>query len=535
MKYTDIKADIKNESALYPELDLYRESFREKNESVLLEILRRNRTTEFGSLHGFSDIKNEAQYKTAVPVSVYSDYREMIRRMRNGAKDIITADPVYCCLETSGSTEAGKLFPITTKALEIYGDVMDRYLAGRSKKEEGKRFFLSFLVADTDKKCREEDVMLFTSSYYRYLYEQGILNVEKISGGRYLNFFPNACDYLYAKLWIAFADENISSMESVYLYDFLIFFQYMEDHYDEVLSDMEAGRIPSEKGFSEVERKALLDLSVSEERLRAVRRECGKGFLNIVERLWNNVGIISGIGSKAFQVEEISIRKYIGELPVWHYIYAASECVMGVPVKQDSYDYILYPGTAYYEFREENTDRILGGSELVTGQVYEPIITTFSGLYRYAMGDVLKVTGFYGELPVFRFLHRKNLVMNIAGEKLDMELLDRAVRYWARDRKTPVWQYFFCEDYKVVPAGYHGVIAPEDEKMSPWTLDEEEEARHFDHLLCLLSRDYDELRNLGSISRVELSFVDKSTFMKISSRRPSMSGQTKPQHIWRSV
>ena len=533
MKYTDLNAEINNESQIYPEPERFREDFASKNEAVLRDILRRNAATEFGEAHGFSRIETKEQYRESVPVSVYSDYRNLVQRMRNGEKALITADPVYCYLETSGSTEAGKLFPITTEALRIYGDVMDRYPAMQSADEAGRRFFLSFLVADTDRKCREEDVMLFTSAYYRFLFEQGNLDIGKISGGRYLNFFPKPCDYLYVKLWLAFADAELTSMESVYLYDFLIFFQYMEDHYLDVLSDMEAGRIPEEKDFPEAVRKALLELPVSEERIRGVHTECEKGFLNIVQRLWKKVRLISGIGSKAFQVEEISIRKYIGELPVWHYIYAASECVMGVPVEPDSYDYVLYPGTAYYEFREADVDdgRILEASELTVGGSYEPILTTFSGLYRYSMGDVLKLKGFYGELPVFRFLHRRNLVMNIAGEKLDMEILDRTVRYWARERKIPVWQYFFCEDYQSVPARYHGVIAPDTGDLS---VDEEVEAKHFDRLLRLLSRDYDELRDLGSISEAELSFVDKSTFMQISAGRRQMSGQTKPQHIWRN-
>ena len=530
MKPTDDKFN----PSVYPELELYKGDFGRKNEKVLLEILRRNGSTEVGLAHGFPTIENEEQYRDRVPVSGYKAYRDPVRRMREGEKDILTADPVYCYLKTSGSTEAGKVFPITVETLKRYGDVLDRYMARVAEGDTGKRFFLSLLFADTETPCRPEETMIFTSACYRYLYEQGMLDTTRITGGRELLFHTDAGDYLYAKLWLAFADPDIISMETVYLYDFLLFFQYMEDHYAEVLSDMEAGSVPEDKGLTETVRRVLTELPVSQDRIREIRQECEKGFQDIVPRLWKKMRLISGIGSKAFQVEEISVHKYIGDLPVWHFIYAASECLMGVPVAEDSYDYVLYPGIAYYEFREaENGNgggRILPAAELTVGRSYEPILTTFSGLYRYGMGDVLKLTGYYGELPVFRFQHRRNLVLNIAGEKLDMEILDRAVRYWSRDRKQPVWQYFFSEDYQTMPARYQGVIALDRAQGEPET---EEETAYMDRLLRMLCKDYDELRNLGSIAEPDLSFVDKADFMRHLSIRKKAGGQTKPQHIFK--
>ena len=527
------RTDIEIESAIYPEMGQYKDGFGRKNEEVLLDILQRNRDTEFGRSHGFGAITDEKQYREKVSVSGYSAYRDMIRRMREGEKNILTADPVYCYLKTSGSTEAGKVFPITVEALKRYGDTMDRYMAHRAG--NGKRFFLSLLFGDTDHRCRPEETMIFTSACYRYMYEQGRLDMTRMAGGKELLFYKDSCDYLYVKLWLAFAEPDIVSMETVYMYDFLLFFQYMEDHYAEVLADMEAGNVPEDRGLPESIRQALSGLTVSKDRIETIRRECEKGFQNIVPRLWEKMQLVSGIGSKAFQVEEISVLKYIGALPVWHYIYAASECLMGVPVAENSYDYVLFPRGAYFEFREtekgrEEENRILSAAELVVGRSYEPILTTYSGLYRYGMGDVLKLTGFYGDLPIFCFRHRRNLVLNIAGEKLDMEILDRAVRYWSRDRKRPVWQYFFSEDYHSVPACYRGVIALDHDAGD---LEPGEETAYLDKLLRRLCTDYDELRDLGSIAMPDLAFVDKAEFMGYLSIRKSTEGQTKPQHIFR--
>lgn len=39
-------------------------------------------------------------------------------------------------------------------------------------------------------------------------------------------------------------------------------------------------------------------------------------------------------------------------------------------------------------------------------QQYEVVLTTPMGLYRYRTGDVIKITGFYHQCPVYEFQHR---------------------------------------------------------------------------------------------------------------------------------
>lgn len=50
-----------------------------------------------------------------------------------------------------------------------------------------------------------------------------------------------------------------------------------------------------------------------------------------------------------------------------------------------------------------------------------------SGLYRYRVGDILKVTGFYNNAPQFKFVHRRNVVLSIDTDKTNEEDLLQAV------------------------------------------------------------------------------------------------------------
>ena len=506
-----------------------KEDFARANREILYGILKDNKDTEFGRKNGFSDIKDDKEYAGRVPVSGFSDYEDYIDRMVAGEKDLITAYPVYSMLKTSGSTGKNKLIPITERAFLACGDLPDRYQLRHNEECGGKRLFLTFFVVDLDKEPAAAPTYC-TSAYYRFLYDRGRFPSENIAGGVGLTFFPVVCDYMYVKLWVAFATEDITSIESVFLYDDLVFFHCMEEKYNEILDDMEAGRVSEKAGLPEEMKKSLLALPVSPERIAYVRRECDRGFEGIAKRLWKDLSLVSGISSKAFQVEEISSKKYLGDIPIWHYVYASTECYMAIPLSTDTYDYILYPGLGYYELREEKTDRFVDMAELKEGECYEIVITNFSGFYRYAMGDILEFRGYHEGYPVVRYMYRRSLMMNIIGEKIDMETLDLAVRTFSKKMDIPVWQYSFYEDYAQMPACYHGIIALDAEVSG----DEAEYGNELDAILRSLSTDYNESRDLGEIGMAKIEIVDKDGFMKMREERNLGKGQSKPQHIWRN-
>ena len=516
---------------IFGEVEKIKDDFISFNRSILKEILRDNKDTEFGRKYGFENITDERTYREAVPVSTYDDYEDYIGRIVRGEENLLTSYDIYSMLTTSGSTKGSKLIPITSEALKRYRNVMDRFLIYHRKKYGGRRLFISFLEADSGKNAGRFDPMLFTAAYYKFNSEQGDFHPEDLVGEKKVNFFSGACDYIYAKLWMALASDDISSLESVYLYDMLVFFHYFEMYYREILSDMEQRRVPNEINLPSDVKDYLENMDFTYDRIRKLKIECEYSFDDIVSRIWPKVNIISGIGSEAFSVEEKSLKKYIGNIPVWHYIYAASESVMAVPVDTDTFNYILYPGSAYYEFRSVDTGEITEIQELEAGKQYELILTTFSGLYRYSLGDVLKVVGFYGRLPIICFMYRSNLILNIAGEKVDMNVLEHAVNRWSRDRNLKLWQYFFYEDYSTIPARYHGVIVFEDDE--EYNKITGSEGAVFEEILKKCSRDYEELRALKSIGRIRLEYVDKETFLAIRSSWTGRRGQPKPIHIMR--
>jgi hypothetical protein len=80
----------------------------------------------------------------------------------------------------------------------------------------------------------------------------------------------------------------------------------------------------------------------------------------------------------------------------------------------------------FFEFIDrQGTPRIV--AELVDGEVYEPVLTTAGGLYRYALGDLIKVTGHLGNTATIRFVGRADLRSDLVGEKLDADIVAGAL------------------------------------------------------------------------------------------------------------
>ncbi|GJT16528.1 probable indole-3-acetic acid-amido synthetase GH3.1 [Tanacetum coccineum] len=61
------------------------------------------------------------------------------------------------------------------------------------------------------------------------------------------------------------------------------------------------------------------------------------------------------------------------------------------------------------------------------GKEYELVITTYAGLCRYRLGDILQVTGFHNFAPQFKFIRRKNVLLSIDADKTDEPELQSAI------------------------------------------------------------------------------------------------------------
>lgn len=439
-------------------------------DKALKEILLDNEDTRIGKNYQFSQISNIYQYQEAVPLSTYEDYR-----LGNHS-----SYPAVATLVTSGSTGHKKSLLITEKALKQYSSYiyeMPIHLVGGKK---GLSLHTSVF--------HQEDPTILSSAYYHYLWKQGALDPKHFVEGEKLLFSNESFCVYYVKLRLALLEENLTSIQSIYLYEILLMLDYLAKNWQMILRDIESQSFSIE--LPNTIQKELLAKKYSPKRLSQVKqvliKYAGKPPLKV---LWSKLAYISGIGQQnAYDVERL--KAYLKDIPIYYFAYASTECMAGIATTFNEASYTLLPHSAFYEFLDEN-NAICLAKQLKKNQTYELIVTTYSGLYRYRTFDRLKFMGYEGQSPRFKILGRTNRLLNIAGEKVDEWSVQEAFHQVLRRLNMQSCPFYIGIDQRVLPARYvvFVVCLHPLEEMNPI----------FDQALMKLNPNYKKLRALNRI------------------------------------
>lgn len=193
-----------------------------------------------------------------------------------------------------------------------------------------------------------------------------------------------------------------------------------------------------------------------------VSRECCKeNWEGIITRIWPNTKYLDVIVTGAMAQYIPTLNYYSGGLPLACTMYASSECYFGLNLnpmcKPSEVSYTIMPNMAYFEFMEHGSGKLVDLVDVEVGKEYELVITTYAGLYRYRVGDILRVTGFHNSAPQFHFVRRKNVLLSIDSDKTDEAELQNAVENASRllaEFDTSVVEYTSYADTKTIPGHY---------------------------------------------------------------------------------
>lgn len=495
----------------------------ETNLEILKNILEDNKNTEYGKKYKFSEISNYAEYKNNVPISNYNDFKPYIERMYNGEDNILTSYPIETFNCTSGSEGQQKFIPLTRKAIDAYSIITETTNRNklvreyRKQNQKGKRILIGIYGIDLNK--NPDKYMLVSEALNFNFYKSNYMNLDEYIEGS-LIFDPYTSDYLYEKAWCAILEENIILIESIYMYDILQFFNILEKNYIEIISDIRKGEINPDKKLSKKAKNFLLSLKYSEERLNFVEKECEKGFEDIASRLWKNLKLISGISSKSFIYENKALKKYIGNIPKDVFTFGSSEGIVGTSIKDNNYIYYLQPSFNFYEFipysesesEKDNVNDIIDINGIEKNKMYELVLTNLSGLYRYRTGDIIKIVNNNINGVFFEFCFRKNLVINIAGEKTSVNQIEKVMR--KMDEIIPNIIEFSVGStiYDNVGTYFLFLSLPDNQKNN---INLEEIKNLFDLMICKENHIYEYLRNLNALGEPKIFLMGKEKYNKI--------------------
>ncbi len=427
---------------------------RKTSEKTLRAILEYAKDSEYGKEHNFAEILKAGSaeelfelYRKNVHCNDYEDLRPYVEKHKHGNPDILFPGKPLLYATTSGTTSEPKWIPITQEYLSnIYGKMTKVWLFNFIKNRH--RVFSGKILSIVGKVKEGEapDGTMFGSvsgvtqrdcpGFVKALYS----NPQCVYGiADY-----NARYYVLMRMGI---EQDITLIVTANPSTIVELQNNVNRFYDAYVEDIEKGTLNKDlKIDPEIRAEIETYLKPNPKRaaeLRALREKYGDV---LPKHYWPNLQILTTwkCGNTKVYLDKFKDSFPEGMLHQ-EFGYFSSECRFGL-VLDDTLNTVLFPHFHYYEFiKEEDLENpnptFYQLDELEEGKRYCPYVTTFAGLYRYNMNDLLEIGPKFKGTPTVHMIQKVNGIVTITGEKLHERQFIEAVR--KAEEKTGVKTRFF--------------------------------------------------------------------------------------------
>ncbi|MEP7259093.1 MAG: GH3 auxin-responsive promoter family protein [Flavitalea sp.] len=121
----------------------------EDQEKILRELVKTGKGADFGKEHHFNDVQTYEEFKKAVPIRDYEQFKPFIERIKEGRHNVLwKGRPLYLA-KTSGTTSGVKYIPISKESISNHINTARNTLlcyiaeSGNTRFTGGKMIFLS--------------------------------------------------------------------------------------------------------------------------------------------------------------------------------------------------------------------------------------------------------------------------------------------------------------------------------------------------------------------------------------------------------
>jgi len=327
----------------------------------LASILAANAGSEYGSRCGFRGIAGAAEYREKVPVVRYEHLAGAISRMAAGEPEVLVSGPILAFEETGGSTAGPKLIPYNEALL---------------------RAFRRALLAWLDDLASAYPVIASGSAYWA-ISPPGRAP-RTTPGGIPLGLGGDA----------AYFGEDLAAL---------------------VLETLAVPPEAGADGDSGRWRAATCERLAACRDLALISVWSPTFLLGLAEHVALDPAIISCWDQASSRAYAQELRRLFPRAHLQGKGLLATEGVVSIPLAGLEWP-VLAVDSGYFEFLDD-AGRAHEAADLEVGADYEVLMSTDGGLYRYAIGDRVRIRGYAGEAPMLEFLGRAAGV-DLCGEKL---------------------------------------------------------------------------------------------------------------------
>ena len=398
--------------------------------NTLVRILTMNQDTELGQKYNFEIIQTYAAFTSQVPLSDYAFYAPLVElTTRLAESNIFCAESLSGYALSSGTEGVTKRVPYTPRHLGAYAAFLwrilerhDTLLLMGALPHELEYKDGTYLDSISGATLRELKYKVQGASFSKRR------KVGSITSPHELLFPEQPIDPRYPRLLFALLDPDVTRIVAPFTWTVLDTLQFLEKHHAHLADDIEKGRITFDEELPDSMKNALQEyLKPNPARAAELRETFAQGFEGIVERLWPKCKRIVAAGTGAFALYTRKLRYYCGNVKLDNGIYAASEALIGCSLGSGSDKYRLISDSAFFEFLEPGTDVTVMAEDVEPGKTYEVIVTNSAGLYRYRLGDVVRIIRLEGGTPIFTFEYRAKDCCRFSGVQLNCNQMEKAI------------------------------------------------------------------------------------------------------------
>lgn len=501
---------------------------------TLKKILEENGSAEYLQNLGLDGRTDPQSFKDCVPLVTHDDLESYIQRIADGdSSPILTGKPIKTISLSSGTTKGRpKLIPFNDELLETTMQIFRTSFAFRNKEvpiRNGKalQFIYSSKQFETDGGLAAGTA---TTNVYRSEKFKSTMKAiqSQCCSPDEVIFGPDFHQSLYCHLLcgLIFRDE-VEFVFSTFAHSIVHSFRTFEQVWEELCSNIRDGVLSSWVSAPSIRGAMSELLKPNPELADLIYRKCAglSNWYGLIPELFPNAKYIYGIMTGSMEPYLKKLRHYGGHLPLMSADYGSSEGWVGANVNPmlppEMTTFAVLPNIGYFEFipLKENAqdqhqeNKPVGLTEVKIGEEYEIIVTNVAGLYRYRLGDVVKVMGFHNATPELKFICRRNLLLSINIDKnteKDLQLAVEAAGNVLAAEKLEVVDFTSYVDVSREPGHY--VIF--------WEISGEAKGEVLGECSNCMDRafldaGYMSSRKVNAIGALELRVVRKGTFHKI--------------------
>ncbi len=435
-------------------------------EATLRSILEYAKDSEWGKAHNFDEILSAKSadelfslYQKNVPPQDYEDLRPFIERHKNGEENILFPGKPMMYATTSGTTKEPKWIPITPA---YYQNVFSKM----------SKLWLYTFIMHRPKTFWGKCVSIVGKSIEGYAPDgtvcgsvSGVTQRDCPEFIKGLYSAPSEVfaikDYTarYYSLMRTGIEQNVSLLITANPSTIIELQKNVDAYLDDYIDDIEHGTLSSKMNI-EPENRAALEARYKPNpkraaELKALKEKYGR---ILPKHYWPNLQLVTTWHCGNTSVYRDKYKDFFPEQTLdQEFGYFASECRAGL-VMNGGDDTVLFPHNHYFEFVEaesveSESPKFLQLHELQKGKRYVPYITTYGGLYRYNMNDLVECSGAYGTIPTIRFIQKINGIVSMTGEKLSERQFIDAVGETEKDTGEKL--NFFVGFADIQESAYH--------------------------------------------------------------------------------